>query len=57
MIDIAGEKFSSIREQLWTSGITNLTLFPDLDGLAGDLEIRYFHGPKRKSKTNTFHGS
>jgi len=46
MIDIAGDKFSCMKEQLWTSGITNLALFPDLDGLTGNLEMRYFHSPK-----------
>jgi hypothetical protein len=42
-IEIPGSQFLTIREQLWASGVTSLALFPDLDGLAGHLEARYFH--------------
>jgi hypothetical protein len=49
-IEITGDKFLAIREQLWASGVTNLALFPDLDGLAGYLETRYFHDPKPAAK-------
>jgi hypothetical protein len=42
---IPGFAFSTIREQLGASGATSLSLFPDLDGLAGFLKERYFQDP------------
>jgi hypothetical protein len=42
-IGIPATSFSKIRDQLDASGVSNVSLFPDLDGLAGHLQFRYFH--------------
>jgi len=42
---IPGYQFTKIREQLQASGTTSLSLFPDLEGLAGFLKERYFYDP------------
>lgn len=45
-VNIPASSFGDIRQQLEACGVHRLTLFPDLDGLAGYLEQRYFHEPK-----------
>lgn len=40
-IDIAGNSKLSILRELYTAGISRYTLFPDLDGLASEISIRY----------------
>jgi hypothetical protein len=47
-IDILARYFGRIREQLVADGVSSVSLFPDLDGLAGHLQLRYFHDPKPK---------
>ena len=42
-MDIPWTEFGDIRDQLNACGVNRLTLFPDLDGLSGHLEYRYFH--------------
>lgn len=42
-IGIPAGSFRSIRDQLDASGVNKVSLFPDLDGLAGHLQFRYFH--------------
>jgi hypothetical protein len=42
-INILGAAFNTIQQQLEASGVTALTLFPDLDGLSKHMRIRYFH--------------
>ena len=42
-VTIPPQKFFVIRDQLWASGVTSAVLFPDLDGLAAHLQVRYFH--------------
>ena len=42
-VSIPASTFVDIRQQLEACGVNRLTLFPDLDGLAGHLERRYFH--------------
>jgi FRG domain len=49
---IPGFEFSSIREQLGACGATSLSLFPDLEGLAGFLTERYFHDPHERSRAD-----
>jgi hypothetical protein len=49
-IVIPGPVFSSLREQLGASGTTSLSLFPDLEGLAGFLTERYFHDPHERPR-------
>jgi len=44
-IEIAAPAFSRIREQLDGAGVSILSLFPDLEGLAQHLAERYFHDP------------
>jgi hypothetical protein len=44
-IGIAASAFSEIREQLSGAGVSSLSLFPDLEGLAEHLTERYFHDP------------
>jgi hypothetical protein len=40
--------FGSIRKQLFACGVSKVSLFPDLDGLAGNLQQRYFCDDKVK---------
>jgi len=40
---IPAQSFYSIRDQLNACGVNNVSLFPDLDGLASHLRFRYFH--------------
>ena len=42
-ITILARWFSALREQLVASGVSSVSLFPDLDGLAAHLKLRYFH--------------
>jgi len=42
-VNIPAASFRNIKEQLEACGVHRLILFPDLDGLAGYLEGRYFH--------------
>lgn len=42
-ITINEKNFVQLRDQLITNGVSNLALFPDLDGLAAHLKVRYFH--------------
>lgn len=42
-VRVVGERFAGIRDHLLANGVSRLALFPDLDGLAGHLEGRYFH--------------
>ena len=42
-IGIPASRFSDIRDQLDACGVNKVSLFPDLDGLAGHLQFRYFH--------------
>ncbi len=44
-VGIAAAAFSRIREQLNGAGVSSLSLFPDLEGLAEHLTERYFHDP------------
>ena len=46
-ITIPAGRFLTIREQLYASGVTDVALFPDLEGLSRHLETRYFHLRKR----------
>jgi hypothetical protein len=39
---IPAAQFATLREQLVASGVSNASLFPDLDGLARHLQFRYF---------------
>ena len=48
-IRIPASSFSDIRDQLDASGVNNVSLFPDLDGLAGHLQFRYFHDAEELS--------
>lgn len=41
-IIIPASSFSKIRTQLDVCGVNNVSLYPDLDGLAGHLDYRYF---------------
>ena len=43
---VKGEAFAGIRDHLLANGVSRLSLFPDLDGLAKHLEGRYFHEVK-----------
>ena len=43
---VSAGSFKSIREHLLANGVSQLALFPDLDGLAKHLERRYFHEEK-----------
>jgi hypothetical protein len=45
-VQIAAAQFASLREGLMANGVSSLSLFPDLDGLAAHLERRYFHDAK-----------
>ena len=57
-VGIAATAFSEIREQLNGAGVSSLSLFPDLDGLAEHLTERYFHDPhelRRPSPTRQRH--
>jgi FRG domain len=45
-VPIPGSRFMHLREDLMANGVSSLSLFPDLDGLAGHLERRYFHDAK-----------
>lgn len=45
-IPIRAQDFKRLREQLIANGVSSLALFPDLDGLAAHLSIRYFHNAK-----------
>lgn len=45
-IPIPAECFEDIRGQLLASGVSKLSLFPDLDGLTAHLKLRYFHEEK-----------
>jgi len=38
--------FKNLREDLMANGVSSLSLFPDLDGLAAHLVRRYFHDGK-----------
>ncbi len=49
-IRIAAPAFSRIREQLNGAGVSSLSLFSDLDGLAEHLTERYFHDPYELQK-------
>lgn len=51
-IVIPGYAFSEIREQLGACGVTSLSLFPDLEGLAGFLTERYFFDPYERSRAD-----
>jgi hypothetical protein len=51
-IVIPGFEFSSIREQLGACGATSLSLFPDLEGLAGFLTERYFQDPHVRTRAD-----
>ena len=42
-VTIPANSYAVIRDQLVAAGVTAATLFPDLDGLASHLELRYFH--------------
>ena len=42
-ISIPGSRFGALREDLMAHGVSSLSLFPDLDGLAAHLARRYFH--------------
>ena len=42
-IGIPASSFHDIRDQLDASGVSSVSLFPDLDGLAAHLQFRYFH--------------
>ena len=42
-IGVSARSFNGIRDQLVASGVSDVSLFPDLDGLAGHLQFRYFH--------------
>lgn len=42
-IHIMGKNFEHLRDQLIANGVSNLALFPDLDGLTAHLKLRYFH--------------
>jgi len=42
-VPIPADNFESLREDLMANGVSSLSLFPDLDGLAAHLERRYFH--------------
>jgi hypothetical protein len=57
-VGIAAAAFSEIREQLNGAGVSSLSLFPDLEGLAEHLTERYFHDPhelRRQSPTRQAH--
>ena len=43
---VNGNNFGDIRSHLLASGVSQFSLFPDLDGLAKHLEGRYFHEKK-----------
>ncbi|OQW58832.1 MAG: hypothetical protein BVN28_11230 [Nitrospira sp. ST-bin4] len=45
-VPIHADNFESLREDLMANGVSSLSLFPDLDGLAAHLERRYFHDAK-----------
>lgn len=45
-IPIPSVHFAKLRDDLMASGLSSLSLFPDLDGLAAHLEHRYFHDAK-----------
>ena len=47
-INVPADSFREIRDQLAASGVSNVSLFPDLDGLARHLQFRYFHDEKSK---------
>ena len=40
-VDISGTSKLSILRELYIAGISRYTLFPDLDGLASEISIRY----------------
>jgi len=40
---VPARRFSAIRDQLYSCGVTDVALFPDLDGLSRFLQYRYFH--------------
>jgi hypothetical protein len=42
-IVIPADGFGELRDQLYACGVSNVSLFPDLDGLARHLQFRYFH--------------
>lgn len=46
-IAILANNFAPLREELMVNGVSSLSLFPDLDGLAAHLELRYFHDSQR----------
>jgi hypothetical protein len=57
-IIISAPAFTRIREQLSSAGVSSLSVFPDLDGLAEHLTERYFHDPhelRRPSPTRQRH--
>jgi hypothetical protein len=54
-IGIAAQAFSEIREQLNGAGVSSLSLFPDLDGLAEHLTERYFHDPHELRRPSPTH--
>ena len=45
-IPISARLFASLRDDLIANGVSSLSLFPDLDGLAAHLRHRYFHDAK-----------
>jgi hypothetical protein len=49
-IIIPAKRFHLLRDQLNACGVNNVSLFPDLDGLASHLQFRFFHDPKPKVK-------
>ncbi len=49
-IQVAAPFFSDIREQLGAVGVSSLTLFSDLEGLAKFIEDRYFNDPNELSR-------
>ncbi|MEI6376995.1 MAG: FRG domain-containing protein [bacterium] len=42
-IPIPSNRYMALREQLTSTGVHSVSLFPDLDGLSRHLEFRYFH--------------